>query len=150
MDDLLDLNWSSSGSSSAQQKAASSGSAFDSLARAGSPGVNYYGSSSSSSNAIQPTRAVSPSVKPSSPSSAKDAFSSLFDSTPNGTRGASQNTSSMTMQQRMDMQRSGSGASYAYFVLLVRPILIVYVLQGIFQSQCTESSTERSSRPMGL
>ena len=120
MDDLLDLNWSSSSSHNASQKkpaaAPFGATAFDSLARAGSPGgANYYGSSSSSSG-IQPIRAVSPSVplsKSPASSKAKDAFSSLFE-TANGTRGAAgQNTTSMTMQERLNMQRSGSGASYA-------------------------------------
>lgn len=120
MDDLLDLNWTSSSTTTTtinNNKAIKNSaplSAFDSLARVGSPNTsnaNYYSASSisSSSNAIQPARAVSPSFisgGSQSLSKSNDAFSSLFDSGNNS--GARANTSSMTMQQRLDMQRGGA------------------------------------------
>jgi hypothetical protein len=133
MDDLLDLNWTSSSTVKASAPAPASSttvnstsraaspaySAFDSLARANASYVPNYASTHSIQNGVQ--RAVTPvsiartpspnpvaNVSKQANASARDAFDSLFDNGGASSKTAAA-TASMTLQERMRTQSSNLG-----------------------------------------
>ena len=129
MDDLLDLNWSSSSAntpvSAQKQPSKPSYNAFDSLAAATSSqpaGTNYYSRAlpSRSNSALDNSdniskRPVSPAAPASiaSQSDGNDAFSALFQDAAQGiTRGGAEHKESkLSMAQRLELQQNNSMTS---------------------------------------
>jgi hypothetical protein len=110
MDDLLDLSWNSSSTNTSSKNGLNpSYNAFDSLAAAARTNTaNYHGLNSARSPS--PAAIISPVSAKSSGNSVDDAFSSLFgDSTASARHGASKQNS-LSMQQRLEVQKSGSGS----------------------------------------